>query len=68
MNTPSRIYVADYRCEFGSATELRLLVSGHSVNSQVVGTHAELDQTSQAEVTTFFVDKTLAKFVWLLRR
>ena len=46
MNTPSRIYVADYRWEVGSVTVLRLLVSGYPVNCLVVGTHAELDHTS----------------------
>jgi len=68
MNTPSKIYVADYQCEVGSATVLSLLVSGHPVNCQVVGSHVELDQTSQAEVTTFFDDKTLAKSVCSPRR
>ena len=49
-----KIYVAGHRGMVGSAIVRQLLTAGHSADSIITRTHAELDLTDQAAVRTFF--------------
>jgi GDP-L-fucose synthase len=54
MNQHPKIYVAGHRGMVGSAIVRQLLSSGHPAERIVTRTHAELDLTNQAAVSTFF--------------
>ena len=54
MTQHSKIYVAGHRGMVGSAIVRHLLSNGHSAESIVTRTHAELDLTNQAAVSAFF--------------
>lgn len=54
MTQHPKIYVAGHRGMVGSAIVRHLLANGHSVESIVTRTHAELDLTNQAAVCAFF--------------
>lgn len=54
MSKATKIYVAGHRGMVGAAIVRRLLTNGHSAESIVTRTHAELDLTNQAAVRAFF--------------
>ncbi len=54
MKPSSKIYIAGHRGLVGSAIVRRLLAGGHSPESLVLRTHAELDLTDQQAVRAFF--------------
>jgi GDP-L-fucose synthase len=54
MQTHPKIYVAGHRGMVGSAIVRQLKSIGHSVDSILTRTHAELDLTNQAVVQAFF--------------
>ena len=53
-STTPKIYVAGHRGMVGSAIVRQLLAAGHSRESIITRTHAELDLTEQAAVRAFF--------------
>ena len=57
MSLQPKIYVAGHRGMVGSAIVRQLLAQGHSADSIVTRTHAELDLTNQAAVNAFFADE-----------
>ena len=53
---PDKIYVAGHRGMVGSAIVRQLLAAGHTPQSLLLRTHAELDLTHQAAVQAFFAE------------
>jgi len=53
---PDKIYVAGHRGMVGSAIVRQLLAAGHTPQSLLLRTHAELDLTHQAPVQGFFAE------------
>jgi len=53
---PDKIYVAGHRGMVGSAIVRQLLAAGHTPQSLLLRTHAELDLTHQAAVQGFFAE------------
>ncbi len=64
MKPSSKIYIAGHRGLVGSAIVRRLLAGGHSPESLVLRTHAELDLTDQQAVRAFFA-KEKPEYVFL---
>jgi GDP-L-fucose synthase len=53
---PDKIYVAGHRGMVGSAIVRQLLAAGHTPQSLLLRTHAELDLTHQSAVQAFFAE------------
>jgi GDP-L-fucose synthase len=57
MSQQAKIYVAGHRGMVGSTIVRQLLAAGHTPDSIITRTHAELDLTNQAAVQAFFAQE-----------